>query len=189
MYRCRFLYINVDAPGSSNDSRIYNSSLLKKELANSEILKANMKEINGIQMPICILGDSGFRFSTTLMKPYASATVLTKEQKFFNYKHSKCRRVVENAFVHLKARFRRIVKGIDNRNGIAPSIIRVCCVLHNFLNERNDHIDPIWLENLKDFEKDGQYPTHNVTIDDNEPTAEAIRRNLCHYFRKYDLSV
>lgn len=185
MHRCRFLYINVDAPGGCNDSQIYNSSLLKKELTSSEILKAYKKEINGIQVPVYILGDSAFRFSTTLMKPYSYTTALTEEQKFFNYKISKCSKVVDNAFAHLKARFCRLVKGIDNRCGSAPVIIRACCVLHNFLIERSDYINPVWLENLKNLEKNRKHPSHNVTIDDKEPTAETIRQTLCHYFRKY----
>ena len=42
-----------------------------------------------------------------------------------------------------KTRFRRIGKGIDNRVGNAPKIIRACCVLHNFLNDQNDNIKGI----------------------------------------------
>ena len=64
-------------------------------------------------------------------------------------------RMVENAFGHLKARFRRIGKGIDNKVGNAPIIVRACCVLHNFLNERNDNIYHLWFVNLKDFNRKG----------------------------------
>lgn len=184
MHRYRFLYINIGAPGRCNDSQIYNSSLLKKVLTEDEVLAANKKTICGVQMPVCILGDSAFRFSTTLMKPYAFSTALTERQKLFNYKLSKCRRVVENAFGHLKARFRRIGKGLDNRIGNAPMIIRACCVLHNFLNEESDHINQIWLENLQEFDRNRENPSQNVVLGDNEASAETIRQSLCSYFGK-----
>uniref|UniRef100_A0A0A1WWQ2 Glucan endo-1,3-beta-glucosidase 11 n=1 Tax=Zeugodacus cucurbitae TaxID=28588 RepID=A0A0A1WWQ2_ZEUCU len=101
--RYRFLYVNIGAPGRCNDSQIYNASLLKQMMDHNELLTNNKMEIGGIQMPICIIGDSAFRFSTSLMKPYAFSLALTETQKLFNYKLSKCRRVVENAFGHLKA--------------------------------------------------------------------------------------
>lgn len=182
--RCRFLYINIGAPGRCNDSQIYNASRLKTVLENNDVLKANAKEIGGVQMPVCILGDSAFRFSTSLMKPYPFSTALSEQQKLFNYRLSKCRRVVENAFGHLKARFRRIGKGIDNRVGNAPKIVQACCVLHNFLNERNDHVNQQWLDNIKDSARNLVSPTYSTTFGDNEPTAETIRQTLCSYFSK-----
>ena len=149
-------------------------------LENTDVLKSNTKQIGDIQMPICILGDSAFRFSTNLMKPYPFSLALSVEQKLFNYQLSKCRRVVENAFGHLKARFRRIGKGVDNRVGNAPIIVRACCVLHNFLNERNDNINQLWLESVNETNR--ERPTYNTTIGDSELTAEAIRQTLCSYF-------
>ncbi|XP_067633791.1 uncharacterized protein [Eurosta solidaginis] len=181
-YRYRFIYINIGAPGRCNDSQIYNSSLLKKVLIEDEVLAANKKNISGVQMPICILGDSAFKFSTTLMKPYAFSTDLSEEKKLYNYMLSKCRRVAENAFGHVKARFRRIGKGIDNEIGNAPSIVQAACVLHNFLNEENDTINQMWLENLREYDRNREYPTHSVVIGDNEPSAENIRQALCRYF-------
>ncbi|XP_036345400.1 uncharacterized protein LOC118754638 [Rhagoletis pomonella] len=116
------------------------------------------------------------------MKPYPFSMALTETQKLFNYNLSKCRRVVENAFEHLKARFRRIGKGIDNRIGNAPVIVRACCVLHNFLNERNDYINEIWMARLQEVNINRENPTDYVVVGDNEPSAEVIRNALCNYF-------
>ena len=57
------------------------------------------------------------------------------------------RRVVENAFGHLKARFRRLGKGIDNKIDNVNNLIKCCCVLHNFLNNHNEVINDTWQGN------------------------------------------
>ncbi|XP_036320800.1 protein ALP1-like [Rhagoletis pomonella] len=176
-YRYRFLYVNIGAPGRCNDSQIYNASLMKRVMEENELLKVSKKEIGGVQMPICIIGDSAFRFSTSLMKPYAFSMALTETQKLYNYKLSKCRRVVENAFGHLKGRFRRVGKGLDNRIGKAPIIIRACCVLHNYLNEMNDTINDMWLERLQEVNRNLENPEYVTIVGDNQPSAEEIRLN------------
>lgn len=79
--RYRFLYVNIGAPGRCNDSQIYNASLMKQVMEN-ESLTTSKKEIGGVQMPICLIGDSAFRFSTSLMKPYAFSMTLTEPQNF-----------------------------------------------------------------------------------------------------------
>ena len=116
------------------------------------------------------------------MKPYAFSVSLSAKQKKFNYHLSKCRRVVENAFGHLKTRFRRIGKGIDNRVGNAPKIIRACCVLHNFLNDQNDNIKDIPNSQQEIPIREHLYNT--VVLGDSDPSAEKVREALCTYFGK-----
>jgi len=45
----------------------------------------------------CLVGDDAFPLKTYLIKPYNSVP-LTKEEKIFNYRLSRARRIVENAF-------------------------------------------------------------------------------------------
>lgn len=58
---------------------------------------------------------------------------MTREQRIFNYRLSRVRRVVENAFGILSNRFRVL----PNVNSLSPekvcTITQACCVLHNFL--------------------------------------------------------
>ncbi|XP_050331421.1 uncharacterized protein LOC126760082 [Bactrocera neohumeralis] len=177
-YRCRFLYVNIGTPGLCTYSQTYNASALRVLLNNNELLTGYKKEIDGVEIPVYIIGDSSFEFSKSLMTPYPVSTSLTENKKQFNNKLLACKKVADNAFRHLKARFRRIGIGIDNRKGNAPLIIRSTCILYNFLNEINDNIDEKWLE-MKQVDTNCQNPTNTVAYCEDEPFAEEIRDTLC----------
>lgn len=142
----------------------------------------SVKNINGIDISPFLIGDSAFRLSRFLMKPYPFSTAASEEEKLFNYNLSKCRRVVENAFGHLKARFRRVGKGLDNSIKHAANIIKVCCVLHNFLNETNDKISQKWVESLQSYENlcNREQPDVISSYDFSTDSQE-IRKNLANY--------
>nr|XP_029729803.1 uncharacterized protein LOC109406605 isoform X2 [Aedes albopictus] len=180
-YRYRFQYISVGSPGRCNDSKIFESSKLKRELQDP-CLKQYSKILNGVEVPLLLIGDSAFRLSDTVMKPYLFRAHSNELERTFNYFLSKARRVVENAFGHLKARFRRIGKGLDNRIDKVPLIVKCCCVLHNFLNVNNDKINQHWLQELRDYESTRkQAPEEVVTITDSNPTAQKIRDAIATY--------
>ncbi|XP_017471272.1 PREDICTED: uncharacterized protein LOC108362694 [Rhagoletis zephyria] len=153
--RYRFMYINVGAPGRCNDSKIFEKSSLKR----------------------------AFRFTKFLMKPYPYNATAENSEKVFNYQLSKSRREVENALGHLKARFRRIGKGIDNDIKNATSIIKCCCVLHNFVNERNDSINNNWIQVQTSFEIEHlrQQPEPPYNTQNHNPSAENIRESIASY--------
>lgn len=99
------MYINVGSPGRCNDSTIFEKSALKQQLQNTALLKEMSSPIGSLNVPVVILADSAFRLSTSVMNPYPFRTDKTDSKKQFNYALSKCRRVVENSFGHLKGRY------------------------------------------------------------------------------------
>lgn len=175
------MYINVGSPGRCNDSTIYEDSNLKKYLDRCPLLDEMSKNISGVDVPILLIGDSAFRLSKNVMKPYPFQVDEEIKKKNFNYVLSKSRRVVENAFGHLKARFRRIGKGIDNRFNNSSSIIKACCVLHNFLNENNDGINSQWLkENFNNQRNCGNIQPESFLMTDSR--GEIIRNAIASSF-------
>lgn len=138
-----------------------------------------------------VIGDSAFRLSDTVMKPYSFRANDGGVERTFNYFLSKARRVVENAFGHLKARFRRIGKGLDNRIDKVLLIVKCCCVLHNFLNNNSDHINQHWLQELRDYESNSQKqrPEEVVTITDKNTSAQNIRDAIALYLGRYPLQI
>ncbi len=62
--------------------------------------------------PYCIVADEAFLLKDYLMKPYPNRR-LSVEQHIFNYRLSRARRVVENAFGILANRFRVLLTTIN----------------------------------------------------------------------------
>lgn len=60
---------------------------------------------------------------------------MTPEKRIFNYRLSRARRVVENAFGILSNRFRILLTPINLSVDKVESITLAVCVLHNFLIE------------------------------------------------------
>ena len=66
------------------------------------------------------------------MKPFGQ-TNMTVRQRIFNYRISRARMVVENAFGILSTRFRIFRREIEMRPRNAEIVVLASCVLHNFL--------------------------------------------------------
>ncbi len=67
-----------------------------------------------------------------IMKPYSQAR-LTNKKRIFNYRLSRARRIVENAFGILSNRFRVFMTPMRLFPEKVKSIVLACCTLHNFL--------------------------------------------------------
>jgi hypothetical protein len=74
------------------------------------------------------------RDTREIMKPFSHRT-LAYEEKKFNYRLSRARRVVKNAFGILSSRFRIFHTAINLKPYKVDSIVFACCALHNFLRE------------------------------------------------------
>ncbi|XP_017472039.1 PREDICTED: uncharacterized protein LOC108363251 isoform X2 [Rhagoletis zephyria] len=185
--RYRFLYINVGSPGRCNDSQVFEKSRLKRELENCSFLNTMSTNLGNFDIPVVLLGDSAFRFSKYLMKPFPFSLDKTPSQKAFNYQLSKSRNVVENAFGQLEAKFRRIGKGIDNRVDNENSIIKAYCALHNFLIAENDPVTPSWLNEQHANDIRRRQP-QSVDSHQNLAEAESIRNAFCSYFNLVDIA-
>ena len=74
------------------------------------MLIAGMKH----KMPFHIVGDEAFPLQRNLMWPFAGrAGGLSQKQKVFNYRLSRARRIVENTFGILAARWRVFQRPIE----------------------------------------------------------------------------
>ncbi|KAB0805346.1 hypothetical protein PPYR_02316 [Photinus pyralis] len=120
-YNYCFTYINIGCNGRQSDGGVFLNSLLCDALEN-DLLPAD-----GF-----IVGDDAFPLKKYLMKPYSRIS-LTKGQKIFNYRLSRARRIVENAFGILVSRFRVFEKPMSCLPSTVDKIIRTCCALHNWL--------------------------------------------------------
>ena len=84
------------------------NSLLGKGLESNKIQLPPDEPLDGCAfspLPYYLLGDDIFPLKKWLIKPYPGKN-LTEEQKIYNYRLSRCPRVIENAFGILSARWK-----------------------------------------------------------------------------------
>lgn len=142
--RYRFTYINVGTPGKSNDAFIFKYSSLYRILnAQTDTLTRLGSLINGIIVPFHLIGDAAFPLLEIVMKPFPHG-VQDAVFALFNYRLSRARRVIENAFGRLKARFRIICKRMDLNVANVNETVTACILLHNLFEKANENIPNEW---------------------------------------------
>ena len=127
------------------------------------------------------------------MKPYPGAN-LSYEEKIFNYRLSRARRIVENAFGILVSRFRIFEKAISTKIETVDHIVYAACSLHNWLRKKNSAylppcsvdrddmnthrlIEGIWRSNISPLDSITQQGSNNSPL-----SAQEKRTQYTNYF-------
>lgn len=126
------------AQGRVYDGGIWAACILKQHIVagSLNIPPTCMLPNTNIEMPLHIVGDDAFPLCKVIMKPYSRRN-LEHGQQVFNYRLSRARRIVENVFGILPARFRVFHSVIPFNPIDARYIVQACVILHNILNRKN----------------------------------------------------
>lgn len=134
-----FTIIDVGGFGKNSDGGILSASLLGKSLDSDSLNLPPAKPLPGCfePMPYVLVGDEAFPLRTNLMRPYPGLqTKDSATKRIFNYRLSRARNVVENAFGILASRWRVYHRRINMHPDSADKVVRATCVLHNFLQNQ-----------------------------------------------------
>lgn len=133
----KFLWADVGGLGSMSDCQIFNESELKQCLDESSIYFPDPEPLpnDDTDTPYFFLGDDAFGLRTYMMKPY-SVKGLNKKQRIFNYRISRGRRVVENAFGILAQRFQLLLTTMQLLPAAVQDVLEACICLHNLMRDR-----------------------------------------------------
>ena len=95
----KFLYVNIGAPGASSDAGIFSATALRTALEDNLVGLPQPEPLpnDNTPIPYFLVGDDAFTLRPWLMKPYLQRN-LSNQERIFNYRLSRARRVVENAF-------------------------------------------------------------------------------------------
>jgi len=133
-----FIWVDIGSPGSHSDSQVFNHSELKEAIDDNSIgfpqpacLPGDDKDI-----PFFLVGDDIFALRSWLMKPYGRRK-LSNDERIFNYRLSRCRRIVENAFGILANRFQCLLKVMMQHPDTVAMIVEACICLHNLMRTWN----------------------------------------------------
>jgi len=133
----KFIYVDVGAQGRVGDAGVYANCKLSRLLEDNKLHVPPSKLIPGIEQPIpyTIVADDAFPLRTFIMKPFKGRN-LEKRQENFNYRLSRARRMVENAFGVLANRFRIYRSPILLSPSNAKQVVLATVVLHNMLRTK-----------------------------------------------------
>ncbi|XP_035676202.1 protein ANTAGONIST OF LIKE HETEROCHROMATIN PROTEIN 1-like [Branchiostoma floridae] len=154
-FRTRFTDISIGFPGSVHDARVLRKSDIFKRGDRGTLFPQVFfvllcvwqdltKEIDGVQVPVMLLGDPAYPLLPWLMKGYADNGRLDRAKTHFNFRLSSARMTVECAFGRLKGRWRCLAKRLDVDVGRVPQIVGVCCTLHNICEIHGEGFDMEW---------------------------------------------
>lgn len=133
-----FTFVDVGAQGSCADGGIWQQCAFKIAMDDGYIHLPPPEPIAGIpdmEIPFFVVGDDAFPLGPSLQKPYAKRD-LTHNQRIYNYRLSRARRLSENGFGILSNRFRVFLTRIDRPPHIVQSMVLASCALHNALRRR-----------------------------------------------------
>ena len=132
----RFLYVDVGSKGRISDGGVFKNTNLHKKLERRE-LNITPPEIlqtpYATAVPYFILLDKAFALNEYTMKPYEGTPHRGSMERIFNYRLSRARRVVENAFGILSSVFRVLRKPILLEPEIATKVVLTTIYLYNYL--------------------------------------------------------
>lgn len=130
----QFIYVNVSDKSRSNDSGIWQASDFNSCLQTNSLRIPTDYTVNGskCQLPYTFLGDKSFPLRDNLLRPFASR-IPPYDERIFNYRLARARRVFDNTFNVLTNRFQCFHRPIALDSDRVDSIILAACTLHNFL--------------------------------------------------------
>ncbi|XP_053692619.1 putative nuclease HARBI1 [Sabethes cyaneus] len=128
----KFTYLDIGAYGSEGDCSFFRNSKFGSDVLNDRLCFPDNATVNGVKLPFCFVADDAFPLCKRIMKPYSGKN-LSDEEIIFNYRLSRARRCIENAFGILCVKWACLKKLMFCNPDRAQRIIVACCLLHNFL--------------------------------------------------------
>lgn len=138
----KFISIDVGAYGRNSDGGVFANSTFGKKFINNSLNIPQDKTLPGtdIVAPHIFVGDEAFPLHRHLMRPYpGNQTAGVNENKIFNYRLSRARRVSENCFGILVKKFRIYQRKLQILPEHLDQVVLATCCLHNFLRNDNNH--------------------------------------------------
>ena len=134
-----FTFTDIGGYGSTNDSSIFNNTDIFRAAESGALDFPDAEPLDGFandQIPYFFVGDEAFALKTWMQRPYPGKNLL-EANRIFNYRLSRARRVIENSFGILVARWRIYHRPIQTSVETAENIVKATVCLHNYLRQTN----------------------------------------------------
>lgn len=137
-----FMFADIGCQGRISDGGVFKASKIHSMLTKNTLGLPLPEELPGRSMPVpyFIAGDGAFPLEKNLMKPYSGSYAKGTPQRVFNYRLSRARRVVENAFGIASSVFRVLRKPMLLEPEKAELIVMCVILLHNYLRTNSPNL-------------------------------------------------
>ena len=134
----QFTLVDIGDIGRQSDGSVYGSCHLGYAIENNKLNVPSPTKLPNSEkiMPYVLVADDAFGLKTHMMKPYPTQN-LSLHQRVFNYRLSRARRVIENAFGIAASRFRIFCRPIVANVQKVTLVTKAVVALHNFLMVTN----------------------------------------------------
>ena len=145
----RFTWVQVGAQGAASDAQLWNESTLRDAVITNSIDIPQQEPLPGDDrhIPNFIFGDSAFALNEWMMKPFAEAS-LEQDEQVFDYRLSRARRCVENAFGILANRCGCLLTTLRQEPQNVEIMVNACITHYNILRSQlvlNKYSRTYWL--------------------------------------------
>lgn len=123
--------------GRISDGGVIENTKLYQNLVNGQLNLPDPTPVGegSTELPYVFIADEAFALRKDLLKPFSQKD-LNHEKKIYNYRLSRARRIIENVFGIMAARFRILNTAINLRLDRVNLVVMTCAVLHNFLRRK-----------------------------------------------------
>jgi len=130
----KFTWVDIGQYGSISDGGVWANSEFARDLDAGLVELPPPKPLpqRDLPFPHVFVADEAFPLKTYMMRPFPRKD-LTDDTRIFNYRLSRARRVIENAFGILTARWQILRKPLCCSPANAEDIFKALVCLHNFL--------------------------------------------------------
>ena len=134
----QFTLVDIGDCGRQSDGSVYSCSHLGYAIENNKLNIPGPDELTNSQkvLPYVFVADDAFGLKKHMMKPFPTQN-LPIDERIFNYRLSRARRVIENTFGIAATRFRIFRRPIVAKVEKVKVLTKVVVALHNFLMSRN----------------------------------------------------
>ncbi|KAM4677598.1 uncharacterized protein O3C94_009686 [Discoglossus pictus] len=171
-----FWDLNIGCPGNLSDSQVLLTSELYEWAREGTLFPNTTKDVDGVSVPIHILGPRSYPLLPWLMTPLTEHTNPGHEE--MNRRFSSALGVAQTAFAHLKSRWRCLLKRNDTDLSFLPTLIAACCTLHNVCESCGDPFEEHWQEEATEEELEQPSVSEEEEDEDGDVKAEEIRTAL-----------
>ncbi|KAK3922770.1 Protein ANTAGONIST OF LIKE HETEROCHROMATIN PROTEIN 1 [Frankliniella fusca] len=140
----KFTWVHIGGRGRRHDAGLWRETALCQRLENGTFPLPAPRLLPGgmVVTPPAIVADGAFPLTPNLMKPFRQPEIVSDAERIYNYRLSRARRTIENAFGILSSRWRVLRRSYIASVVTSRTIIQACVVLHNYLVLNQENVPP-----------------------------------------------